>query len=80
MILRMHDLHSILKSIRPESDFSKSTDFIMDGLLDSFDVVALVSTLDKTYGISIQGDDIVPENFKNAETIQALLRKCGVAE
>ena len=28
----------------------------MDGLLDSFDVVTLVSTLDKTYGISIPGD------------------------
>ncbi len=52
----------------------------MDGLLDSFDVITLVSTLDKTYGISIPGDEIVPENFKNAETIQALLRKCGVTE
>jgi len=75
----MSDLYSILKSIRPESDFSKSEDFIADGLLDSFDVVTLVSTLDKTYGISISGDDIVPENFKNAGAIQALLRKCGVA-
>ncbi|MGA9779595.1 MAG: acyl carrier protein [Verrucomicrobiia bacterium] len=76
----MRDLHSILKSIRPESDFSSSQDFVMDGLLDSFDVITLVSTLDKTYGISIPGDEIVPENFKNAETIQALLRKCGVTE
>ncbi len=38
----------------------------------------LVATLDKTYGISIQGTDIVPENFKNLETIGALLRQCGV--
>jgi acyl carrier protein len=68
----------ILKEIRPEFDFTASSDFIEDGMLDSFDMVTLVSTLDKTYGISIQGVDIVPENFKNLQTIEALLRKSGV--
>ena len=74
----MNELMEVLKNIRPEGDFSHSKDFIADGLLDSFDVVALVSALDKKYGISIQGTDIVPENFQNAETIGALLEKCGV--
>ena len=46
-------------------------------MLDSFDMVTLVSALDKNYGISIQGTDIVPENFQNLQTIQALLRKSG---
>lgn len=68
----------ILKEIRPEFDFTASNDFIEDGMLDSFDIVTLVSTLDKTYGISIQGVDIVPDNFKNLQTIEALLRKSGV--
>jgi len=68
----------ILKEIRPEFDFTASSDFIEDGMLDSFDMVTFVSTLDKTYGISIQGVDIVPENFKNLQTIEALLRKSGV--
>lgn len=47
-------------------------------MLDSFDVVTLVATLDKNFNISIQGTDIVPENFKNLETINALLHKSGV--
>ena len=46
-------------------------------MLDSFDVVTLVSALDKNFGISIEGTDIVPENFKNLQTIEALLRKSG---
>jgi acyl carrier protein len=71
-------LSEILREIRPEFDFTASKDFITDGMLDSFDMVTLVSTLDKTYSISIQGTDIVPENFKNLETIEALLRQCGV--
>jgi len=68
----------ILKEIRPEFDFTASQDFIADGMLDSFDVVTLVAALDKTYGISILGTDIVPENFQNLQTIEALLRKNGV--
>ncbi len=74
----MKALPDILKGIRPEFDFTSSDDFIADGMLDSFDMVTLVATLDKTYGISIQGTDIVPENFKNFQTIEALLRQCGV--
>jgi acyl carrier protein len=73
----MKSLPEILKEIRPEFDFTASSDFIADGMLDSFDMVTLVSTLDKTYGISIQGTDIVPENFKNLATIEALLRQSG---
>ena len=46
-------------------------------MLDSFDMVTLVAALDKNYGVSIQGTDIVPENFQNLQTIAALLRKNG---
>jgi acyl carrier protein len=74
----MKSVIEILKEIRPEFDFAASGDFIADGMLDSFDVVTLVATLDKNFNISIQGTDIVPENFKNLETIHALLHKSGV--
>ena len=71
----MKSLTDILKEIRPEFDFTASSDFIADGMLDSFDVVTLVATLDKAHGISIDGMDIVPESFKNLQTIEALLSK-----
>jgi len=73
----MKSIPEILKEIRPEFDFTASSDFIGDGMLDSFDVVTLVSALDKNYSISIPGTDIVPENFQNVQTIEALLRKTG---
>jgi len=73
----MKPLSEVLKEIRPEFDFTTSNDFISDGMLDSFDMVTLVAALDKNYGISIQGTDIVPENFQNLQTIEALLRQCG---
>jgi acyl carrier protein len=74
----MKAIADILKEIRPEFDFTTSNDFMADGMLDSFDMVALVSTLDKTFGISIEGTQIVPENFQNVQTIETLVRKYGV--
>ena len=74
----MKSVDSILNEIRPEFDFAASSDFLSDGMLDSFDMAVLVSALDKNYGISIDGAEIVPENFKNRAAIEALLRKHGV--
>jgi acyl carrier protein len=75
----MKTLIDVLVEIRPESDFRGSRDFLADGMLDSFDMMTLVATLDQTYGISITGVDILPEPFKNLDSLGALLRKYGVA-
>lgn len=71
----MPTIAEILKEIRPEFDFTASQDFIGDGMLDSYDIVTLVSDLDAVYGISISGLDIVPDNFRNIASIQKLLQK-----
>ena len=69
-----------LAEIRPEFDFSQSSNFIESGMLDSFDIVQLVVSLDKEYGISIDGVDILPENFSNVEDIVKLLIKNGASK
>ena len=63
----------ILLEIRPDGEFLQSENFISDGLLDSFDMVVLVSELDKFFKISIGGEDIIADNFKNLKTIKNLL-------
>lgn len=68
----------ILTELRPEFDFTQEgVDFIEEGMLDSFDLVTLVSELDNTFGISIDGVDILPENFSSVDAIAALLAKNG---
>lgn len=68
----------ILTELRPEFDFTQEgVNFIEEGMLDSFDMVNLVSELDSTYGISIDGVDILPENFATVDAIAALLVKNG---
>ena len=68
---------AILSELRPEFDFTEEVDFIEEGMLDSFDVVNLVTELDSPFGISIDGVDILPENFASIESIENLLKKNG---
>lgn len=74
----MSRIEEILAGIRPEFDFTTSDDFIGDGMLDSLDIITLVSELDKTHGISIAGVDILPENFRNIAAIERLLSRYSV--
>ena len=68
----------ILSELRPEFDFTQEgVDFIEEGMLDSFDLVTLVEELDQTFGISIDGMDIVSDNFSSVDTIVKLLIKNG---
>lgn len=65
----------ILTNIRPEFDFEKASNFIEEGLLDSFDIVTLVTDLEDTFGITIDGEYILPENFSSVEAIANLIEK-----
>lgn len=71
------EIMAMLAELRPEFDFGDSDDFVMDGLLDSFDIISLSNMLEEKYGITIDGLDIVPENFASVEAIAALVKKSG---
>ena len=72
-----NEIFEMLKEIRPEFDFEDSEDFVMDGLLDSFDIITLSNMLEEKYGIIVDGLDIVPENFASLTAIEALVKKSG---
>ena len=68
----------ILQGIHPQFDYSVSQDFFTDGLIDSFDLTRLIAALEENFDISIGGEELSAENFKNLEALQALLRRHGV--
>lgn len=68
---------AMLNELRPEFDFTDSDDFVMDGLLDSFDIISLVSMLEEKYECKVDGLDIVPENFSSIDFIIELVKKSG---
>ena len=70
----------MLCEVRPEFDFEGSGDFVVDGLLDSFDIISLINMIEEKYNVKIDGLDIVPENFSSVDAIEALIKKSGGKE
>jgi len=71
----MEQLLEILKGIRPDVDFENETALIDDGILDSFDVVAIISELDDAFDVQIRITELDPDNFNSAEAIWKLVQE-----
>jgi acyl carrier protein len=74
----MNELISILTELRPGKDFSAANNFFDEGLLDSLDLTTLVSSLESRYGVFVDVDEMVPENFRSLAAIQNFLANKGV--
>ena len=71
----MEELMQILEELRPDVDFENATALITDGVLDSFDIVALVGELNDAFDIEIKPNNLVPENFNSAKAMMALIEQ-----
>lgn len=71
----MEKLMQILHEIRPDVDFENETALIDDGILDSFDVVSIISELDDAFDVQIRISELDPENFNSAESIWNLVQE-----
>lgn len=71
----MEKLMEILNGIRPDVDFANETALIDDGILDSFDVVSIISELDDAFDVQIRINELDPENFNSAEAIWKLVQE-----
>lgn len=71
----MEKLLELLKGVRPDVDFENETALIDDGILDSFDVVSIISEIDDTFGVQIRINELDPENFNSAGSIWNLIKK-----
>ena len=71
----MEELLELLKSVRRDVDFENETELIDDGILDSFDVVAIISEIDDKYDVQIRINELDPENFNSVAAIWELIKK-----
>jgi acyl carrier protein len=69
----MNELMEILEELRPDVDFKNETALIDNGVLDSFDIVALVGELNDAFDIEIKPNNLIPANFNSAEAMWAMI-------
>jgi len=71
----MEALLKILQELHPEVDFETHESLIDDKILDSFDIITLISEINEEYDVRIPVDEIVPKNFNSAKALYALIER-----
>ena len=71
----MEQLLEILNDLHPEVDFENNEELIDDGILDSLDIVTIVTEIDDKFGVTIPAEEIVPENFNSAAALMELITR-----
>lgn len=71
----MEELRALLEEIRPDLDFDKEKSLIDGKVLDSFDIIAIVSEMNETFDLRINVNDLVPDNFNCIEHMWDLIQK-----
>ena len=71
----MEELIKILENVKPGVDFEKEKNLIEEEVLDSFDIVNLVTRINDEFDVEITPSDLIPENFESAEAIYKLILK-----
>ena len=69
----MEELLNILNEIHPDVDYDTCTTLIDDKILDSFDIISVITEINTEFDVAIPADQIVPENFNSAQALWALV-------
>lgn len=68
------EILEILQNLRPDVDFENEKKLITDGILESFDIVAILGELNDAFDIEVRVGDLVPDNFNSVEGMIALVQ------
>ena len=71
----MTELLDILENLHPEVDFDTCTTLIDDKILDSFDIITIISEINEEFDVVIPAEEIVPENFNSAQALHELITR-----
>jgi len=71
----MERIIELLQEIKEDIDYENEGALIDDELLDSFDILQLISALDDEFDISIPASMIVPQNFNSVEALWNMVQE-----
>ena len=69
----MNELLEILEELHPGVDFEHEEHLFEKGIIDSIDIVSLITEIRSSFDVVITAKDITPENFASASALFALI-------
>lgn len=71
----MNELIEILENLHPEVDFDTCDTLVDDKILDSFDIITIISEINEEFDVVIPAEEIIPANFNSAQALYSLICK-----
>lgn len=71
----MDELLEILKALHPDVDYDICTTLVDDRIIDSFDIISIISEIAAEFDVQIPAEEIIPDNFNSAAALYALIEK-----
>ncbi len=75
----MNEIIDILTELHDDVDFTTETGLVENGILNSLDIVAIITEIDDRLDVQIPAEEILPENFDSAEALWALVQRLDEA-
>jgi len=69
----LETLIEILTDLHPDVDFETCDTLIDDKILDSFDIVSLISEINNEWDVTVPADKIDPQYFNSATALAELI-------
>lgn len=73
--MNVNEIYEVLEELKPGENFRSSSNYVVDRLLESMDIIDLVSMLESKYNFQFDVTDLVPETFIDAESLFRVIQK-----
>ena len=67
-------LLEMLSELHPDEDFEACDTLVDSKVLDSFDIISLISEINEEFDIVVSADKIIPENFNSVDALCNLVQ------
>ncbi|MBE6686783.1 MAG: acyl carrier protein [Ruminococcaceae bacterium] len=71
----MEQLKEMLEEKYPDIDFDNETKLVSDGILDSIEVVSIISEIEDMFDISVTMEYIQPAYFESVEAMWNMIEE-----
>jgi len=69
---------ALIHEIRPYEEVMEDTELIKSGIVDSLSLVNLIVLLEEHFGIEINDEEVVAENFSSIAAIEHLVIRVAI--
>jgi len=75
-LIRQYVLENFLFT-EDKSALQNDASFLEEGIVDSTGVLELVMFVEETFGITVEDEEVLPENFDSVERLAGYIRRKG---